>query len=133
SLITRAGKCGVHAFGEVPAEYLSGLGSNLAITLRVSVSHVGKAFAELVIIRAHQGILPLQIYVIFNEHQRTLLVFEIDPSGGVGEDNGANAHATEDANRERNLLGGVALVKMNAALHGDEGVFHDIAANQLSC
>ncbi len=78
----------------------------------------GKAHAESVVIRSHQRIRSLQIDVIADEHERALRIPEVDASGSVGDDDGANAHAREHANGERDFLRRISLIKMNAALHG---------------
>ena len=42
---------------------------------------------------------------------------EIDASGGVGENQGPDSHARENADRKRDLLGGISLVLVDPALH----------------
>jgi hypothetical protein len=92
------------------------------------VGHVGKAHAEAVVVGTDQGIGSLQVDVVANQDQRALLIVEIDSAGGVGEDDGADSHASEDAHGEGDLLRRVTFVKMHAALHhghGDGGRFAD--------
>ena len=48
-------------------------------------------------------------------------VVEIDAAGGIGEDDGFDAHALEDADRKSDFLRGIAFVQMHAALHSDDG------------
>ena len=93
---------------------------DLAIVLRICVSHVGEASAQPLIIRTNQRILSLQVDVIANQYQRALRGVEIDSAGGVGENHGTDSHTPEDANRKRYFLCGVALVKMHAPLHGGD-------------
>src|ERR1700722_18766700 len=88
-----------------------------AIGLGKSLCHVGEAYAETVVVGADQRIRSLKIDVGANQHQRALRVAEIDSSGGICENHGANAHAAEHADRKRDLLRGVALVEMDASLH----------------
>ena len=59
----------------------------------------------------------MQIDVVADEDERALLIIEIDAAGGIGEDDGADAHASEDAHGEDNLLRRIAFVEMDAALH----------------
>ena len=86
------------------------LACDLAIFLGVGVRHVGEADAEAVVIGADQRIRALQVDVVADQHERALRVTEIDASGGIGEDDGANAHAAEDADGERYFLRGISFV-----------------------
>jgi hypothetical protein len=63
----------------------------------------------------------LQIDVVADQDQRALLIIQIDASRGIGEDDGANSHASEDAHGEGDLLRRIAFVKMHAALHHGDG------------
>ncbi len=60
------------------------------------------------------------------------LILQIDATGGVGEDGGANAEAAEDAHGERDLLRGVAFVEMDATLHRGDGDIFDFADHQAA-
>ena len=55
------------------------------------------------------------------------------PPGGVGEDHGFHAHARENANGKGDVLGGIAFVEMDAALHSGHGNFADFADDELAC
>ena len=87
------------------------------IFFRVGVSHVGKAYAEAVVVGTDQGIRSLQVDVVADQDQRALLVIQIDAAGCVGEDDGTNSHAAEDAHGEGDLLRRISFIEMNAALH----------------
>ena len=67
------------------------------------------------------GFVTLQVDVVADHDESALLVPEVDASSGVGEDDGADAHASEDANRERHFLRRISFIKMHAALHGRDG------------
>ena len=67
------------------------------------------------------GFAPCRLMWSRISDERALRVAEIDASGGVGEDDGANAHASEDADGERDFLRGISFVEMDAALHGGDG------------
>src|SRR5208282_2279314 len=63
-----------------------------------------------------------------NDDERALVEGEIDASGGVRKNRGSNSEATENANRKRDFLRGVAFIKMHAAAHrgnGDAVCFSD--------
>ena len=74
----------------------------------------------------------LQIDVIADQNQGALREPEIDASGGVGDDEGANPHAREYPDGKSDLLRGVSLIKMNAALHGSDRDGAGIADDQTS-
>ena len=103
-----------------------------AIFFGVGVRHVGEADAEAVVIGADQRIRSLQIDVVADHDQRALRVAEIDASGGVGEDDGANAHACEDADGEGDFLRGISFIEMHAALHGGDGYVAGVADDHAS-
>src|SRR4029077_9917092 len=95
----------------------------IAIRLRVCLSHVRKTWAEALIIRTSERILPLQVDVVTDQNQRALLIAEIDTSSGVGENHGTNSHAAKHAHGKGDFLRGVTLIKMHAPLHcGDHDV-----------
>ncbi len=96
------------------------------------MGHVGETYAEAVVVGANQRIGSLQVDVIADEHQRALGEAEIDASGGVGQDDGLDPHAGEDADRERDLLRGVSLVEVDAALHGGNCDFARFADYQAA-
>ena len=66
--------------------------------------HVGKAHAEAVVIRPDQRIRSLQIDVIADQHQRALLIIQINPARRVGQDDGTNSHAPKHPHGECNFL-----------------------------
>ena len=98
----------------------------------VGVGHVGKARAEAVVVGTDERVGALQIDVIAKGDERALGIAEIDAAGGVGEDDGFDAHAREDADGERDLLGGVAFVEMDAALHARDGDVPDFTDDELA-
>ncbi len=83
--------------------------------------HVGKAHAEAIVIRPGQRVVSLQVDVVADQHQRALLVGEIDSSRRVGKNDGANSHTLEDPHGEGDLLRRISLIKMDAALHRGHG------------
>ena len=94
--------------------------------------HVGKANAETVVIRANQRVRSLQIDVVAYEHQRALLVIQIDSARGVGEDDGADSHAAEHAHGERDFLCRISFIQMHAALHCGDRNCAGLADDHLS-
>jgi hypothetical protein len=87
------------------------------IVFGVGVAHVGEANAEAVVVGADQWIRSLQIDVVADQDESALLVGEINSSGGVSKNDGANSHSSEDAHGEGNLLRRVAFINVHAALH----------------
>ncbi len=82
---------------------------------------IGKAHAEALLIRADQGIDALQIDMVAQDDQPSLLEVQVDPAGGIGEKHGANPHPGHHAHRKNHLLRRVAFVEMHAALHHRHG------------
>src|SRR3954453_10697998 len=96
------------------------------------MGHIGEADAETLVVGANERIRPLQIDVITDKHQRALRESEIDATRGVGEDHGFDTHTRKYANGERDLLGGITLVLMDAALHGGDFNCGSFANNEAS-
>ena len=118
-----AGKRCVDSFVNAEAEAFRFAQSDFAIRLEVSFAHIRKAWAEALVIRSDERIFSLQIDVVANHHQRALAVIEIDRAGGVGEDGGADAEASEDAHRKHHFPARISFVAMDAALHRGDGNF----------
>ena len=55
--------------------------------------------------------------MVADQHQRALLIIEIDAARRVGEDDRANSHASEHAHREGDFVRRISFIKMYAALH----------------
>lgn len=132
SFVAGAEQGGVDALVQGHSEFGGFVAGDCAVVLRVSVGHVGEADAEAVVVGADQGIGSLQVDVVANQDQRALLIVEVDSSGGVGEDDGADSHASEDAHGEGDLMGRVAFVEMDAALHRGHGDGGRVADDELS-
>src|SRR5204862_3317376 len=84
------------------------------------------------VVWSNKRVRALQIDVITEGDQRSLGIVEVDAAGGVSEDDRLHSHARENAHRERDLFGGVAFVKMNAALHAGDRDAVDVAEYQLA-
>ena len=91
------------------------------------MGHVGKSESEARIIRSSQRIGALQIDVVAKHHQSSLAVIEVDCSGRVGEDGGANSEPSEDTYRKCNFLRRISFIKVHAALHHCYGNARDFA------
>ena len=105
---------------------------DFAIGLPVGLGHIWEARAEALVVRANERIDALKIDVIADDHERALLVLQIDSAGGVGQNRGADAEPAQDAHGERDLLRGVAFVEMDAALHRGDGDIPDFADYQAA-
>ena len=66
----------------------------------------------------NQRIVALQVDVIGNDDQSSLLVFEVNAAGGISQDDGMNIHLVKDAHGEGDFAGRIAFVEMDASLHG---------------
>ena len=98
----------------------------------IRATHVGKTRPEGFQVGAGQGIGRLQVDVIVNDHQITLLVVEVHASGGIGNVEGLDAQLTQNPDREGDLLHGIAFVIVKAALHGHNFTAIDISENEFS-
>jgi hypothetical protein len=96
------------------------------------MGHIGQADAQAVVVGPHERVVSLQIDVVLDQHKRALLVFQVDAAGGVGEDDGADAHASEDADREGDFLCGIAFVEVGASLHRGHGDVSYVANDHLA-
>src|SRR5580692_11807545 len=132
SFVAGAEQAGIDAFVLRDAELGDFLAGDRAIFAGVGLRHVREADAEAVVVGADQRIHTLQVDVIADHDERALRVAEVDASSGVGEDDGANAHASEDADRERDFLRRISFVKMDAALHDGDGHVAGIADYHLA-
>ena len=84
----------------------------------VGAGHPGEAFAERVVVGPDQRIEAghsHQTEVVIEQHDVTDAIGRVNAAGRVGEDDRFNAKKVHDADRERHLLGGIALVEMSAA------------------
>src|SRR5579859_390944 len=70
--------------------------------------------------------------MVANGHQAALRIVAIDAASGIGDNHGLNAHAGEHTNGKGDFLRGVALVEMNAALHGGHWSVANAADDQPS-
>ncbi len=70
--------------------------------------------------------------MVANQHQRALLVIQIDAARRVGQEDGTNSHAAEDAHGEGDLLRRVTFIKMHASLHHGDGDRTRFADHHLS-
>ncbi len=117
---------------ECLARLLRSLQCELAIGLPVGLRHVREARAEAIIIRAGQRILSLQIDVVGEHDQCTLLVLPIDAAGCVGKNHGANVHAVKHPHGESDFPGGIAFVQVHASLHGGHRHAGGVSDHHLS-
>ena len=115
--VTRAGQRRVHALRQLDAQPLPFLQRRLLVRLPVHLRQVGKAHAEAVFVRADQGIDALQIDMVAQNDQASLLEIAIDSARGIGEEHRANSHSRHHAHRKNHLLRRVAFIEMHAALH----------------
>src|SRR4029077_14011406 len=113
SLVTRAQESRVDTLIYRFAQVGRGSQRDLAIRLRVHLSHVGKSRSEAIVVRTGQRILSLQIDVVCNHDQCTLFVFEIDAPGGVGQDYRTDAHSPKRADGKSDLVRRIAFVQVH--------------------
>ena len=62
----------------------------------------------------------------------THLEGQVGTAGGVGHDEGLDAHADHDADGQDHLVHAVAFVVMDAALHGDDGFAAQLTHDEVS-
>ena len=115
--VTRPGERGVDALGHLDAQPLPFLQRGILIWLPIHLRHVWKAHAEAVLVRTDQRIGALEIDVVAQDNQASLLKSEIDPARGVGNQDGADSYPGHHAHRENHFVRRVALVRMHASLH----------------
>ena len=92
----------------------------------VGLVHIGEARACGEILAAKR-VLREEVDVVGDNHQVADLELGVHATSGIGNEEGLDAQLVHDAYREGDLLHGVALVEVEAALHG-----HDIDASQLA-
>ena len=91
----------VDAVLERQADIAAGLVGQRAQAPRVHLGHVRKARAEAIVLRPDERIAAEQIDVIVDHHQRAGRQLNVDPAGGVGEDQLLHAEAPHHPHRER--------------------------------
>jgi len=64
--------------------------------------------------------MELEQRVVADHNEATLHKFPLDAARGVGEDHGLHTHARENADGKHHLFRGIALIKMDAALHASD-------------
>lgn len=99
---------------------------------RVHLGHIREPRTKSVIVLALERVLPKQVEVIAHEHQIAGLVGRVDAARGVGEDDRATAKTDQGAHRMHEVRHGVTLVRVAAALEGDDRLFSDRSAPEHS-
>ncbi len=103
-----------------------------AVLLVIGGGHIEKARAEIFVVRSGAGVGGVEIDVVFDHHERALREIGVDAAGGVGEDDGANAHAPHDADGKGDVLHRIALIEVHAALHRGDGHVSHFADDEFS-
>ena len=78
------------------------------------------------------GFWPCRLMWSLKHDQRAFAVLEVDASGGIGQNDGTDAHARENANRERHFSRRVAFVLVHATLHDRERNPFDASDDQAT-
>src|SRR5262245_6166959 len=120
SFVVGAGECEVYTFVKIELQVFAFFAHEAAEIGIVSARHVRKARAEAFVIRPAERIRTLQVNVVTESDERSFGIAQIDAACSVGKNGGFDAHAGEDPHGKSDLPGGVAFVKMNAALHAGD-------------
>jgi len=121
-----AGDGEVNAFGEREAFGFGGLLGEGAEAAGVGFGHVEKTQArvgleaEAGLVGAVERVEAHHVDVVAEGDELADMVAFRDASGGVGEDDCAEAERAEDTHGEGNLLWRIALIEMHAPLHDDD-------------
>src|SRR4051812_36359126 len=84
----------------------------------VGLRHIRIPRSEMVIVAPYERVMPLHIDVVADHHQCALLVFEVNASSGVGQDERTYAHAAEHAEGTRHPLRPTPFIQVTPPLHG---------------
>lgn len=117
---------GIHAVAQGDAFLLGNLVGHGDELMVVRLMHVGEAWAGGNVLSA-QRMLGEEVEVVGDDHEVADVELRIHASGGVAHKERLDAELIHDTHGECYFLHGVALVEMEASLHG-----HDVLASQLA-
>ncbi len=95
-------------------------------------AHIGEARAELIIVDADERIAIEQVDVVVDHHDIAASEIRIQAASGIRNDEKFDAECFHQANWERCSFGGISLVAMESALHGDDGNAAELAAEEAA-
>ena len=119
-LEARAFQAQVHALLHGNALRIGDLARERAELGVVAVQHREEPRRDGVGLGAHDRVAACKVDVVGHKAQIADVVALVDGAGGIAGDERVHADAPHEPDRERDLLRGVALVAMQAALHADD-------------
>jgi hypothetical protein len=78
-------------------------------------------WAPAFVVVAHERVAAGEVDVVFDEHEVARRGAELDAARCVGDEENAAAELPHDARREDDVVGAVALVGVDAAIHEEDG------------
>jgi hypothetical protein len=98
----------------------------------VRLAHIGEPRPETVVIDADQGIGAQQIDVVLDQHDVAGPVIGVHAAAGIAHDEQLRPQGPHHPHRQRDDLERIALVHMEAALHGDDRKPRELAAHETA-
>ena len=98
----------------------------------VRIKHAEEAEGNLIRLDAHNGIAPREIDVVGHNAEIAHVVGRVDSTCGICGDKRLNAQLVHDPNGKRHLLSRVALVAMQAPLHGKHAFSAQLTAYEAT-
>ena len=70
--------------------------------------------------------------MVFDDHQVSYVEIQVGSSGGIGNEEGFDAQLDHDADGKDHLVHSVALVEVDAALHGEDGFSSQLSGDKVA-
>ncbi len=97
--------------------------------------HIGETRPDCLVVWPTQGIVTShagEIQVVADEHQVAGLVVGVQPAGGIGDDDRADAQRRHHADRQRDPVHRIALVEVGSSLQHEDGLSFQRADDQTT-
>ena len=98
----------------------------------IHLCHVGKSRAKAILVRARERILPRQVHVVVDHHQRALREARVHAARGICENQRLHAQESKRTNGEGHRARVVSFVHMAPARQRDDGLACGGADDQLA-
>ena len=131
-LVSRSCDLQIHSVCELDAQIVRCFVQECLQFFVIDRADIREAHAEFAVVGADQGRRDEGSVLIRNAHQRSGMEIDVESACRIGQDDGRHAHERHDADRQNDLLHGIALVKVHAAVHQDNRYILDIAKDILA-
>ena len=129
--VARAGACNVHALLQGKALLGGNLFCHLDKLRVVRAGHVRETRTEFIQVGADERV-GHKVDVVSDNHEISHVVAQVGAAGGIGHKEVLDAHQLHNADGEGDQVHAVALVIVDAALHGHHHFAGQFAHNELS-